>query len=202
MAKRVTAIVSLSIIGVLILATIIMSVVPVNHKINLKTPNDINIYNGSTSETPIKIDDGGAFNKVIEYVNNSTKENALTALFNGTLFNNPEIVTQSANSLTSISSNSSSAFVVFRYTNPQVLMDGNKEYKDEDGKRYYYQGLCFEVSSSAEEYTKVYIIPYYKSNGDKYEPTNNVSLQYHRYYNLKANLSNLYSYLSELNYIV
>ena len=57
MAKKIGAIVSLSIIGVLIIATIIMANIKINYSINCSTPDKIYVsYNNSgftavTSET-------------------------------------------------------------------------------------------------------------------------------------------------------
>ncbi len=196
MAKRITAIVSLSIIGILIIATLIMANVDVNHKINCANPDSIYVQYSSNSPIDINPNDENyvdIYNGILDRINNASKESSLTALFFGTLSDKPSIVTNSTTSATSVPS-TSDFYVSFVYNNPQKLMDGNNEYKNADGDSVYYKELVFSVSSTDDmQEVRVYIIPYYSSdNPDNGYNTNN---SYYRYYLLKANFSELYNYL-------
>ena len=194
MAKRITAIVSLSIIAVLILATIIMANVDVNHKINCNNPDYIYVKYSSNN---LREADGEIYDGILDRINQASKESSLTALFSGTLTDKPTIVTNSTTSATSVPSTSDFQ-VSFVYDNPQKLMDGGDEYKDEDGEVVYYKELVFSVGSTDDmQEVRVYIIPYYNSNGDY-----NTNSSYYRYYLLNTNFADLYEYLVDNDFNV
>lgn len=191
-AKKIVAIVSLTIIGVLILTTIIMANVDVNHAINCAKPDRIYIQYSSNSSRKLEQDD---YDKVLEYINNASSETSLTALFNGTINDYPEIVT---NSSTGVSIPSTSKFYVnFVYSEPQKLMNGNKSYKDENGDEYYYKNLIFSISDTAGVTdVKVYVVPYYNTNGE----VNTSDTTYTKYYKISADYTEVYNYLVEQGY--
>ena len=192
MAKRITAIVSLSIIGILIIATIIMANVDVNHKINCNNPDSIYVQYSSNG---IREVDDEIYDGILERINNASKESSLTALFSGTLSEKPAIVTNSTTSATTVPS-TSDFYVSFVYNNPQKLMDGNNEYKDADGNSVYYKELIFSVNSADDmQEVRVYIIPYYNADGDF-----NTNNSYYRYYLLNANFADLFNYLVDNNF--
>ena len=141
MAKKITAIVSLSIIGLLIIATLVMANVDVNHAIKFNKPDKIFVQ--YSSGTTLGLHDDEHYDKIIDSINNASKETSLTALFNGTINDKPIIVT---NSTTATTIPTTSGFYVnFSYSEPQKLMDGNKAFKDENGKNYYYRNLIFTI---------------------------------------------------------
>ena len=192
MAKRITAIVSLSIIGILIIATIIMANVDVNHKINCNNPDSIYVQYSSNG---IREVDDEIYDGILERINNASKESSLTALFSGTLSEKPAIVTNSTTSATTVPS-TSDFYVSFVYNNPQKLMEGNNEYKDADGNSVYYKELIFSVNSTDDmQEVRVYIIPYYNADGDF-----NTNNSYYRYYLLNANFADLFNYLVDNNF--
>lgn len=193
-AKKITAIVSLSIIGILILATIIMANVDVNHAINCNNPDKIYIQYSSNPYVKAYDED---YDEIVKLINNASKESSLTALFNGTLNDTPVVVhsNTSGNNIPS----TSNFYVNFEYNNPQKLMNGNKAYKDENGKDYYYRNLIFSISSTDDvAEVKVYVVPYYNTNGD----VNTSDVSYTKYYKVTANYIDLYNYLVDNNYNV
>lgn len=184
MAKKIGAIASLSIIGLLIIATIIMANIQINYNINCATPDKIyvNYNNGSyslvTSETHK--------NKIVELINNASNESSLSALFNGNFGKTAEVKTESKAKNTP---SNADFYVEFVYSTPQDLMVGDEKYQDSNGNTFTYQRLVFTVTKSEEAgIVKVYII-------DNNENTKS----YTRYYEVEANLSNLYNYLMENN---
>ena len=189
MAKKIGAIISLSIIGILILVTVIMSNVYVNHA----EPDKIYVQYSSNHE---RVVEDNHCDKIVSMINNSSKESSLTALFNSTINDKPVIV----NNSTKVSSipSTSDFYVTFVYNNPQKLMNGNKEFKDENGKPYYYYALTFTVSNVDEiGEVKVYISPYYEADG---ETARNDFDVYNKYYRVTANFSDIYDYLVEKGY--
>ena len=140
MAKRIGAIVSLSVIGVLILATIIMACINVNYGIRCNKPSEIWVRYGSNQEMQAI----GHEDAIENYINNASKEKSLTALFNGTLGKKAEI--KATNSKT-ISTNSEEFYVRYRYENSQKLMDGKKEFKTSSNQTVYYYDLVFTVKN-------------------------------------------------------
>ena len=196
MAKKITAIVSLVIIGLLIIATIVMANVNVDYKINCAKPDKIYVQYGSSTAQPIAYfpgegENGEVYNEIWSLISNASKQNSLSALFNGNLNKKAEVVVAEnpTNGLTGVSAN---MFVTFVYNNPQNLMEGNKKYKDGDGQSAQYTELVFAVTEMNEQTSmKVYIKDYVK------DPTASTKY-YTRYYLLTANLGDLHTYLQDI----
>ena len=190
MQKRIWAIVSLSIIGILIIATIIMANVDVNYKINCANPDIMWVQHASGNQVRVE---GDEYDEILKYINNASKESSLTALFGGRI-NDAATVTSNGSTATSIPS-TTNYYVIFEYNNPQKLMVGNDSYKDGDGNEYYYRELVFTVNPSEESgQVRVYIKPFYNSNGDA-----EIIETYTRYYTVTADFSGLYNYLQDSN---
>lgn len=190
MQKRIWAIVSLSIIGILIIATIIMANVDVNYKINCANPDIMWVQHASGNQVRVE---GDEYDEILKYINNASKESSLTALFGGRI-NDTATVTSNGSTAASIPS-TTNYYVIFEYNNPQKLMVGNDSYKDGDGNEYYYRELVFTVNPSEESgQIRVYIKPFYNSNGDA-----EIIETYTRYYTVTADFSGLYNYLQDSN---
>ncbi|MBO5954624.1 MAG: hypothetical protein J6Q13_01500 [Clostridia bacterium] len=182
MAKKIGAIVSLSIIGVLILATIIMANVNVDYSINCATPTHVYYCYGGGTE----IDTTENSAAIVDYINNSSKEKSLTALFNGNLNKKAKVVAASSVGKT-LSYNSNTFYVRFHYENPQKLMEGKKEYKDANGNAVLYEELVFTVANlEGSNVVNVYVIP---------DSTSAKTYTY--YYELEADFTELYAFLNE-----
>ena len=98
MAKKIGAAVSLSIIGILIIVTIILANVKINYSINCEKPTEIWISYNNQNYQKTKSDDH--YNKIIDYINNSSKENTLSAMLNGNLNKKAEITKETSNKKT------------------------------------------------------------------------------------------------------
>lgn len=189
MAKKIGAIVSLSIIGVLIVLTVIFANVKINYSIKCTTPDKIYVQTGSNSAVVVK--DENEFNEIKKYIDNASKEVFISAMFNGRLKQKANIVSVSETGKTMPTADG--FYVSYLYSNPQVLKDGKKDYKDSQGNKYYYRELVFDVTKSEGETTvKVYVKPYYKTTGEKADDD-----KYTKYYELKADFSGLYNYLAD-----
>ena len=179
MAKRISAIISLVIIGILILTTIIMATIDVDHKIKCNQPNEIYIrYNSSdknTTEEQQKC--------IIDFIDNASKEKSLTALFNGHIGDQAELKLISTTPVEI--KDTSEFFVIYHYTTAQDLIVNNKIEKDENGQDIKYKELAFAIDKTQGLHeVKVYITPEGAS-----------SFTYSRYYNVRADFSDLYDYL-------
>ncbi len=185
MAKKITAIVSLSIIAFIIIATIIMANVKVDYGIKCATPNEIHISSSLDTFDPA---DEQTKSKIVSIINKASKESSLNALFNGGLFAHAKVNSDTDNGTTTIKTSSNSVYVNYVYSTPQVLKQGNKNYKDDNGNNYLYKELCFEVKNTdGVEEIKVYIIP--DSHDFK---------RYSLYYTLSGDFSELYSYITSI----
>lgn len=188
MAKKVGAIVSLSIIGVLIVATIIMACVNVNYGINCKKPAEIWVSYGDVTDDQL-IRSSEQIKAIMDYIDNASKEKSLTALFNGTLGKKAEIKATNSKTIPTISDG---FYVRYRYgytgyEGAQKLMFGKKEYKTSSGENVRYYDLVFTVRNlSNTNVVNVYVV----------EDTNQDNT-YNYYYELEADFENLYSYLNE-----
>lgn len=180
MAKKIGAIVSLSIIGVLIVLTVIFANVKINYSIKCNTPDKIYVQTGSVANTLVQNEND--INEVKKYINNASKEVFISAMFNGRLNQKAKIVSVSETGKTMPSPEG--YFVIYQYATPQVLKDGKKDYKDSQGNKYYYRELVFDVTKTEGETTvKVYVKPSTDDN------------KYTKYYELKADFSDFYNYL-------
>ena len=151
MAKKIGAVVSLSIIGILILATIIMVNIKVDYSIKCETPTTVYVSYSSGTER----DAQDYTDKIVEYINNASSENSLTALFNGTLGKKAKVFAVSEKSIPT----NAGFNVRYRYENPQKLMEGNKAYEDSNGQNVYYEDLVFTVSDvEGISIVKVYVV--------------------------------------------
>lgn len=198
MAKKIGAIVSVSIIGILILATIIMANINVNYSINCANPDAIYVQYGSNAQITAT---DSQYNEILNYINNASKGNSLEALFSGNLFTKAEITTvRTYTTGTNVVPTTSGTFnVVFQYNSPQALKYGKDNYIDSHGKTYYYKELVFSINNTnGESDFRVYIKPYYEENSSN----GSTDVQYNgenytKYYTLSADFTNLYNYLSE-----
>ena len=172
MAKKVGAIVSLSIIGLLILATIILANLKVDYSVECNKPDSIWVNGSSASETEM--------NEIVNYINNASKETRLVTLFNGEWNKKISLMTENG----TIYYDNDKYYVRYHYSTQQELKV-NKETRNET-----YAELVFTVSKIDENVEcKVYVIP----DASK-------SSTYSHYYTIEANFSTLYKYL-ENNFV-
>ena len=81
MAKKICAIVSLSIIGILIIATIVLANVSVNYGVVCASPNVVYVqYEDEALRNATSDKD-----EIVNYITNASQEKMLSALFNGEL---------------------------------------------------------------------------------------------------------------------
>ena len=167
MAKKVGAIISLAIIGVLLIATIVMANVKVDYSIRCNTPNEV--WVGS------KVASAEQKNEIISYISNASKENSLTALFNGNLNKKVQLVTENG----TIKYDEDNYYVRYHYAESQQAKVGKET------KEVYYAELVFTVAKISEEVEyRVYLIP---------DATQ--SATYSHYYLVDANFEILFKYL-------
>lgn len=185
MAKKVGAIVSLSIIGVLIVLTIIFANVKYDYSIKCNAPDSIYVQTSSSSR---RVVDDSEYTKIKGYIDDTSKEVFISAMFNGNLNKKANIVSESTVGKTLPTVDG--FYVTYKYENPQILQDGKKDYKDDQGT-YKYRELVFSVNKTEGETTvKVFVIPYYDADGEV-----SVDNKYTKYYELSADFGDLYTYL-------
>lgn len=180
MAKKISAIVSIVIIGILILTTIIMATVDVDHKIKCNDPDVIYVRYSSFDKTTTE----DQKDKIVDLIDNASKEKSLVALFNGHIGDHAYIT---LNSTTPVSINDNGGFyVIYHYAAAQDLIVDNKVAKDENGETIKFSELVFVVSDfDGMTDVRVYVTPY---GAD--------SFTYSRYYTVRADFGELYSYLN------
>ena len=182
MAKKIGAIVSLSIIGILILATIIMANVNVNYSIKCAEPTKVYVSYGSG----VARDAQEYSDDIVNFINNASKEKCLTALFNGNL--GKKAVVKKASSVGKTIPSSNGFYVRYRYSNPQSLMDGKSKHAD----NVKYDDLVFEVKDlEGSNVVNVYVVE-----------DSAASTAYTYYYELEANFEGLYDFLVEKGFNV
>ena len=172
MAKKISAIVSLVLIAIVVATTIIMATIKVDHNIKYKNPDEVWVtYNGKTQQIVAEKD----ANKILKLMKEATTESYLTALFNKTTKEKPELVDY-RNTASSIPS-TSYYYVIFNYSNPQKI--------DDD---FYYTSLIFSIDKEdGEKEVKVYI-------------SEDGTMTYKKYYLIDVDYSSIYTYLTNKGY--
>ena len=186
--KKVGAIISLSVIGLLIALTIILSVTTVSHKVNIQTPDIITVYNNGKSNTYKKDDESAdkkeIYNDIISLIDESFKETTLTAIFNGNAAFKTTITTKS-----DTLSVSSGTWVRYQYNEGKVLKDGKKDFKTSSDQTVEYTSIYFKLTDPDEiAETKIYIV--------KKDDTYNLA-KYN--YTALSNLAKTNTYVQELD---
>ena len=179
MAKKIGAILSLIIIGVVIVAAIVMVNIKIDYSIDCVKPDKIWVQTSSD----IKVANSEQQSKIVEIISSASKQNALTALFDGELGKKAELV----NVKTTVSS-PANFYVKYIYNTKQDLIVGGKEFKNADGQTETYEELIFVVDNTeGETQCKVYVVA----------ESNSSTTTSAYYYKLDANFEELFKYLSE-----
>ena len=136
MAKKIGAIVSLIIIGIVIFMAIVMANIDVKYNVECVKPDKIWVQTSNDQHFASEAQK----NKIVEFINNASKQNALVALFDGELDKKVELVSSKA-TLT----NPKNFYVRYLYNTEQDLMIEGGEYKDADGNTVKFKELIFTV---------------------------------------------------------
>jgi methionine salvage enolase-phosphatase E1 len=170
MVKKITAIVSLSLILMVIAATIVLINIHVNHNIQYNNPKEIWVtFDGGPQ---IQVTEQEDVDKILKIMKKETSENMLSAIFNKSVNEKPELVNYKDSSVSIPETNG--FYVIFNYENPQLL-EGD----------VYYTNLIFTVEQkSGEKEVKVYI-------------SEDGSMNYRKYYQLTVDYSDIYNLLED-----
>ena len=177
-AKKVGLIITISVVCALIAATLAMTFIPYSFLMDVNNPDVITVYYNSKSGTFTQTDSKDVYNNIINKLEKSFEQSALSALFNGDL--GEKATLKSSSTTLSLTSGS---YVKYSYTTPQSFTYNNNQYK--------YKSLIFKLASSADEFetTTAYLILENESNEN-----------YSRYqYTIQANYAGLLDYLSEIS---
>lgn len=180
MAKKIGAIVSLTIIGILIIATIVMANININYGVPCSSPADIHVEYSGTSIHP----DNAEREKIASYINTASNEKVLNAIFNGNLGEHAKVTTHRG----TLSSSSSAYYVRYSYNSSQTLKENGSKFVDGDNKSYTFEEIVFVITEAegVSEF-KAYVIP---------DDSNNA--KYSHYYTFNADFEDLYDYLKEI----
>lgn len=155
--KKVITIISLSLVGLLILTTIILSCITVGAKVDFGSPSQLVIYSDDLG-TPNKVNKDNKAGDVIDAIIDGTKQKFLPALFGKTL-NNVTVETKESKAYYS-RSNAESSKVVFEF---KYLEEQTMTIK---GQEISFYSLIVEIEESQERNTlKIYAIEENVSSG-------------------------------------
>ena len=142
--KKVITIVSLSLVGILILTTIILSCITVGAKINFGDPSQLVIYSTDLG-SPNKVNKDDKAEEVIKTFTRATNQKYLPALFEGTLKNVTVKTSESNLYFTRSNSEDNKVMFEFKYTDEQKITV--------KGKELTFRALGFELTESQERST-------------------------------------------------
>lgn len=187
--KQKTAIISLIIVGVLLITTIILAIVPVNHAIKVENPNQIILHYNGDYKILTESENSNEYCTIISKLKKSGKEKVIEAMFNGRLGEKVELNVDATSKKIDYTSG---CYLEYYYAtgNLQTLKDGKSNYKYSSGEVYRYARIIFELNSEDDFITcNAYVIPV--DTATDYED----SVHYTKYYTFTANLSSLNEYV-------
>ncbi len=152
--KKVITIASLSIIAALIIVTIIMACVPVGANPKFGTPDSITIYSSKMMVSSRDYDKGDeAYNTILEKLKKAPSQKALSALFNGTISQDVNVVELSSQENYATITNTDENVVKFK-----VSYQEDQKLKFEDKDVVYTDMLYILNKDSGRVETTVYLL--------------------------------------------
>lgn len=145
-------IITLSIIVMLIITTLLMTFIPYSFKMNINDPDSIVVYRNGDSERYGSSTD--IYNNILDLVDKSYEQSALSALFTGSFNEGAYISTTSA-----LISTTTGTYIKFTYDSDQTLMDGKDVYYKTSGTKITYDTLYLKIESDEDGFIlcRVYI---------------------------------------------
>lgn len=190
--KKILSIVALTLIAILASSIIVFSCVDKDYNPNLENPDYIKIFVDSSSSEAYFNDNTNeenqkVYNETLRLYNESFKQKMMSAIFNGTLFENPTISKLSPKK----NSFSTGIYINFHYNEKQILKLNNDVYTYKTEKttetNIEYNDLYIEVKDS--ENLTTFNIYVQKLN----------SSYYYYHYTVRAKQADLYNYLKGIN---
>ena len=198
MKKIIITTVAVAIILCLGIATLVMSLIPVNMNDKVAVPDEIYIYCSQTNSLAkkrieLRHRDGEAdinkINKIYDLFDSAFQQKALNALFKGELnYATTSDHTEVSKSISKNFSSEDKITIVFYFKDQEVL-----KYEDEE---YKYNYLFFEISNEDSRQDIVMGVTTSVPSDESNYPVENISYYYS--YKSKANFAELYNYVSEL----
>lgn len=149
MSKRLIPIISLSIILILVIATVVMALVNVSYKPNFKTSNSVCIaQSGTSSLIDLSLDNKKEERtKLLKLLNRSFEESAISSFFNGRISYKNEVKYSSS----TISKSSIGNCIIISFGEEQTAFC-----EDENDTIKYYR-VIFDLTSNNLEEVKIYL---------------------------------------------
>ncbi|MBQ9792191.1 MAG: hypothetical protein IJW32_00390 [Clostridia bacterium] len=198
MKKIIITTVAVAIILCLGIATLVMSLIPVNMNDKVAVPDDIYIYCSQTNSLAkkrieLRHRDGetdiNKINKIYDLFDSAFQQKALNALFKGELnYSTTSDHTEVSKSISKNFSSEDKITIVFYFKDQEVVKYEDKEYK--------YNYLFFEISGEDSRQEVVMGVNTSIPSDESNYPVENISYYYS--YKSKANFAELYKYVSEL----
>jgi len=194
--NKVIAITSLSLVGVLMLAVILMALIPINYNLKLQEKPSLITVHSSAGKSSVFSADGSAtsketYNKILELYNNSGSFSTLNSLFIG-LWGKKVEPDRATTSQTISSLYPSGTYCI------EFLYDTSQKMRNSDGSAYVWQ------ANGEQSYKRLFVpvksvnevsaLTYYVTDNDT---ATTVSFTYSAY----SNQFELHKYLATLTYI-
>lgn len=180
--KKVLTIVSLSIVGALLLATIILACIPVGSLPNFSNPTGVVVYSSELGGGVGKVDEDDKASNITSKMQSAVKQRCLSAIFNGTLKNMSIKTMESTSYVSRSNSDTAKALFEYKYAGKQTMTI--------NGVTFEYSSLLFEVKENdARDTMKIYVIE---------ETSSSTSVKYSHIISVDGNYSELFVYISEL----
>ena len=153
--KKIFARIMLTIIVLLVTATIVLAVVPKQYYDAVYdsadgTVNNLTVYHKGKNNTYFS--DTEEYGKIIDLYKKSSKENLLLSLFEGTLGAKPTIESYST---TLTLNNSENTYVAFNFNGTQTLKFKGETYKNKSGNSVTFNAIVVSVGNDSNNLATV-----------------------------------------------
>ena len=194
--NKLVAIISLSVVGVLLASVILMALIPINFNLKVQNePDIIKIYSsGNQVKAVSKVGsaaDKEIYNKILEIYNDAGSHSTLNSLFLGLWGKGVSAGFGDAKSLTSLYP-SGTYCIEFWYNKSQKMIDGDgSQYVWQDNGKQSYTRLFIPVKNSSD----VEQLTYYVTESEQVSPSPRLT------YTCYGSQAKLFRYLNSLTYI-
>ena len=153
--KKIFAIIMLTLIVLLVAATIVLAVVPKQYYDAVYdsangTVSNITVYHNGKNNSYFS--DSEEYGKIVELYKKSSKENLLLSLFEGTLGAEPTIESYST---TLTLNNSENTYVAFKFSSTQTLKFKGETYKNTSGNSITFNAIVVSIGNDSNNLANV-----------------------------------------------
>lgn len=126
--KKILTIVALSLVGLLVVTTIVLGFIPSNFaQVSVDNSHKAEVYVNNKYKTYYDYENSDVMDKLKDLFDEQSKQSVLKSLFTGAYSNDPEVINETTNMSTKLTSGN---WIIYYFEEAQILYINGKEYED------------------------------------------------------------------------